>query len=64
MGGNCCAAPEMSGSAAIHGTLGVIGRGGESRLRLWCARGLWRGRIMVMMMMRRTITVVHCHCMA
>ena len=53
MSGNCCAAPQMSGSAAIHGTLGVIGRRGESRLRFW------RGRTMVMMMlMHGAITVV------
>lgn len=29
--GNCYAAPQMSGSAAIHGTFGIIGRRGESR---------------------------------
>jgi hypothetical protein len=53
--GNCCAAPQMSGSAAIHGTFGVIGRCGEMRLRLW------RGRIMVVMLMHRAITMVHYH---
>jgi hypothetical protein len=32
VGGNCCSAPQMSRSAAIHGTFGVIGRRGEGRL--------------------------------
>jgi hypothetical protein len=53
--GNRCAAPQMSGSAAIHGTLGIIGRRGEVRLRFW------RRRIMVVMLVHRTITMVHCH---
>ncbi len=54
MGGNRCAAAQMSRSAAIHGTLGVIRRRGESRLRLL------RGCCMVMMMlMHRAITMVY-----
>jgi len=28
IGGNCCAAPQVSGSAAIHGAFGIIGRSG------------------------------------
>jgi hypothetical protein len=50
--GNCGSAPQMPGSAAIHGTLSVIGRRGESRFRFR------RGRMMVV---HRTITMVHCH---
>lgn len=53
--GNCCAAPQVSRSAAIHGTLGIIGRCGEMRLRLW------RRRIMVVMLVHRAITMVHYH---
>lgn len=53
--GNRCSAAQMSGSAAIHGTFGVIGDRGEMRLRFWC------GRIMVVMLVHRAITVVHCH---
>jgi hypothetical protein len=52
--GNCGSAPQMPGSAAIHGTLSVIGRRGESRFRFW------RGRMMVVLV-HRTIAVVHCH---
>ena len=32
IGGNGCSASQMSWSAAIHGTLGIIGRRGEGRL--------------------------------
>ena len=58
MGGNCCAAAQMSGSAAIHGTLGIIGSRGEMRLRFW------RGRTVMMMPMHWTVTVVCRYCMA
>ena len=56
--GNRCSAAQMSGGAAIHGTFGVIGGRGEMRLRFWC------GRIMVVMLVHRAITVVHRHSMA
>ena len=53
MRGNCCAAAQMSRSAAIHGTLGVIRSRGESRV------GLLHGRTMVLMVpMHGAITVV------
>ena len=58
MGGNCCAAAQMSGSTAIHGTFGVIGRRREMRLRFW------RGCIMVVMLVHRAITMVHRYRMA
>jgi hypothetical protein len=48
----------MSGSAAIHGTLGIIGSRGEMRLRFW------RGRTVMMMPMHWTVTVVCRYCMA
>jgi len=50
----------MSRRAAIHGTFGVVGRGGKSRLRLW----RWRGGNMVVMLMHWAITVVSRHCVA
>ena len=56
--GNCCAAAQMSGSAAIHGTFGIIELRRKMRLRFW------RGRIMVVMLVHGAITVVHCHGMA
>jgi hypothetical protein len=58
IGGNCCSVPQMSWRAAIHGAFGVIGCRGESRLRFWWVR------IMVVMLVHGTITVVHCHGMA
>lgn len=56
--GNCRAAPQMSGSTAIHGTFSIIGCCGEGRLRFWS------GRIMVVMLVHRAITVVCCYRMA
>lgn len=53
--GDRCFAPQMSRSAAIHGAFGIIGCRGEGRFRFWC------GRIMVMMLVHRAITVVYCH---
>jgi hypothetical protein len=58
IGRNCCSAPQMSRSAAIHGTFCVIGCRGESRLRFWS------GRAVVVMLVHGAITVVHCHRMA
>ena len=55
MGGNCCAAAQMSGSAAIHGAFGFIGGRGESRLRFWSRHAV------VMMLVHGAITMVHCH---
>jgi hypothetical protein len=57
IGGNCCAAPQMSRSATIHGTLGVIWRRGKS-----CFRFRRRRSIMVVMLMHGTITMVCRYC--
>ncbi len=58
MRGNRCFAPQMSGSAAIHGAFGFIGGRGESRLRFWS------GHAVVMMLVHGAITMVYCHCVA
>ena len=59
MGGKCCSAPQMSRSAAIHGTFGIIGCRGKRRLRFWSGRGFWSGHAVVMMLVHGAITVVH-----
>jgi hypothetical protein len=51
--GNCGSAAKMSRRAAIHGTLGVVGGRGKSRFRLWR-----RCCVVVVMLVRRTVTVV------
>ncbi len=61
IGGNCCSAPQMARSAAIHGALSIIGCRGKSRFRFWSGRGFWSGHAVVMMLMHGAITVVHCH---
>ena len=53
MRGNGCAAAQMSGSAAIHGTLGVIRSCRESRFGL-----LHRWTMVMMIPMHVAITVV------
>ena len=53
--GDGCSAPQMSRSAAIHGAFGIIGRSGEGRLRFRS------GHAVMMMLVHRAITVVHCH---
>lgn len=55
--GNGGSAPEMSRDAAIHGTFGVIVSRRESGLRL-------SRHHTVMVLVRRTVTVVCCHGMA
>jgi hypothetical protein len=57
--GNCCTAPQMSRSAAIHGTFSIIGCRGEGRLRFW--GGFWSCRAVMVMLVHRAITVVYCH---
>ena len=51
--GNCGPAAKMSRGAAIHGTFRVIGGRGKSRFRLWR-----RCCVVVVMLVRRTVTVV------
>lgn len=60
--GNRGAIPRVSRHAAIHGALGLVVASGKRGL------GFTWGSIVVVMLMRRAITVVcclcRCHCMA